>query len=558
MRREWVRPVVSCLGMIALVGICKCNGVSLPPRSVVRDAVADGYPYLMILFLFSGFLLVGTVRIAPRRARGLLLRLILVWVGLGLGLGLCEIVAWGRLSWSHRVAALPGTLPSSSGSKRGDVTLVVMGESSAEGVPYRDWFSVGKIVVWQLRTLMPQRFFHVEVQARAGWTLEQMQQRFGQITNRPDVVVLYAGHNEFASRYGWSYSAPYYDDEPSFLGLRAVANRLRAASSVAQLLDEVRQRSDVAAPPRPERRSVVDVPSCTTAQYAERLADVRRRLESIAAYCQRQKVVFVLVIPPGNEADFEPNRSLLPSGTPRAERESFAREVLAARALEAADQASSIARYQALIERQPGFAETHYRLARLLERAGAVAESREEYALARDLDGHPMRLPSSFQDIYRDVARSYDAILVDGPAVLRASHPLAQLNDALFHDGFHPSFEGHVLLAEAILSGLRTRGALHWPMGVAVPRIDRDECARHFDVNASAWMSACEFASGFYKIASGLRFEPTERLHKQHVYAAAYRAVSEGAPAESLDLPGIGLPSLTRTTATAETGREAH
>ena len=60
------------------------------------------------------------------------------------------------------------------------MTLVVVGESSAEGVPYRDWLSVGKIVVWQLRRLFPQRMFHVEVQARAGWTLEKMHQKLAE------------------------------------------------------------------------------------------------------------------------------------------------------------------------------------------------------------------------------------------------------------------------------------------------------------------------------------------------------------------------------------------
>src|SRR5215468_7496820 len=50
-----------------------------------------------------------------------------------------------------------GPRPTGAG---GDVTIVVVGESSAEGVPYRDWLSVGKIVAWQLRRLFPQRMFH--------------------------------------------------------------------------------------------------------------------------------------------------------------------------------------------------------------------------------------------------------------------------------------------------------------------------------------------------------------------------------------------------------------
>ena len=81
-------------------------------------------------------------------------------------------------------------------------------------MPYRDWLSVGKIVAWQLRRLFPQRMFHVEVQARPGWTLEQMHQKLAESRRRPDAVILYAGHNEFASRFGWSSDVAYYRDDP--------------------------------------------------------------------------------------------------------------------------------------------------------------------------------------------------------------------------------------------------------------------------------------------------------------------------------------------------------
>ena len=113
----------------------------------------------------------------------------------------------------------------------------------------------------------------------------------------------------------------------------------------------------------------------TAAEYAERLHDFRVRLEAMTAYCERVGALVVLVIPPGNDADFEPNRSFLPPETTRADREAFAREFEAARRLEAADPDGAVAAYRALLDRQPGFAETHYRLARLLEAAGRREEA---------------------------------------------------------------------------------------------------------------------------------------------------------------------------------------
>ena len=221
-------------------------------------------------------------------------------------------------------------------------------------------------------------------------------------------------------------------------------------------------------PTRTVARRLVDVPVYTAAEYAERLHDFRVRLEAITAYCERVGAMVVLVIPPGNDADFEPNRSFLPAETPRAEREAFAREFEAARRLEAADPEGATAAYRGLLERQPGFAEAHYRLARLAERAGRRDEADRHYVAARDCDGLPLRCPSDFQDVYREVAARHPrAILIDGPAVLRGLSPRGRAGDTFFTDAFHPSLIGYTGLAEAILRGLHARRAFGW--GEAAP-----------------------------------------------------------------------------------------
>ena len=68
------------------------------------------------------------------------------------------------------------------------------------------------------------------------------------------------------------------------------------------------------------------------------------------------------------------------------------------------------------------------------------------------------------------------------------------LDDYLFNDGFHPSLEGHVALAEAILKALQARRAFGWPEAVPAPTIDLAECAAHFGVGAAAWKDVCYVA----------------------------------------------------------------
>jgi lysophospholipase L1-like esterase len=477
-----------------------------------------------------------------RRVRSALMAVVVVGSISLVGLMLAEAAAAAYLSWAHRV---PRLAMADGGPRRlgtgDDATIVVVGESSAEGVPYRDWLSVGKIVAWQLRRLFPQRMFHVETQARAGWTLEQMLQKLAEPHRPPDAVILYAGHNEFASRFGWSADVPHYLDDPRPAWPLRLTHAIALRSPICRLIREARDRELVAARPPARGRPPADVPSHTAAQYRERLDDFRRRLEAIVVDLERAGVLTILVVPPGNDAGFEPSRSLLPPETPRAVREAFCREMDEARALESTDSGESVRRYRALILRQPGFAEAHFRLARRLEADGALDEAYREYALARDLDGHPMRCPTPFQDVYRELAARYGAILVDGQAVFHARHPRGLLDDSLFNDGMHPSFEGYVALAEAILEELKRHGAFRWPGAPPAPKIDLAECSGHFDVTTATWKEVCKFAAGFYRATMPIRHDPAERAAKARRYEDGLRRLEAGEPAESLGIPGVGI-----------------
>jgi lysophospholipase L1-like esterase len=520
-----------------------------PDRHALRatwlSGLEVGYPLAASGLLVLEVVALGLL-IALRRRRGgtrtALARAALAGFASLLALTAAEASTGIYLAWAHRVpelAMVKGGPPRTGPGD--DVTIVVVGESSAEGVPYRDWLSVGKVVAWQLRRLFPQRTFHLEVQARAGWTLEQMHQKLAESRRRPDVVILYAGHNEFASRYGWSSEVPYYyDDDPRPFGPSALARRLAMNSPICRLIRETRDRELVAARPPGRSRVLFDAPSCTPAEAAERLADFERRIEAILRDCNRARVLPVVVVPPGNDAGFEPNRSILPPSTSWAERLEFALGLHEARRLESIEPTRSIEHYRALNSRHPGFALTHFSLARLLASAGAFDEAYREFVLARDLDAHPMRCPTRFQDVYRRLAPRHHAVLVDGQAVLHARHPRGLLDDHMFNDGFHPSLEGTVALASGILAGLKSRQAFGWPESLPVPVIDMKECADHFDVTTATWKEVCRFAAGFYRTTAPICFDPFPRGAKACRYEDALRRLEAGEDADDLGLPGVG------------------
>jgi lysophospholipase L1-like esterase len=419
------------------------------------------------------------------------------------------------------------------------VTVAVLGESSAFGVPYEKWLSIGRIVTWQLEHAMPEKRFHLALLATPGDTLELQHRKLASLTRRPDCIIIYCGHNEFFSTIPSFRRPDHYRDVRE--ARRSNSHLLPCrVSPILGLIRQTRDQYSVGIRPPPDtRQPLVDVPVYTPADFAERLADFACRLESITAYAESIKALPILVVPPANDGDFEPNRSFLPAETSRSDREAFARDFLDARRLEDQEPKRALVRYRNLLERQPGFAEAHYRLGRLLEYAGAWDEAYEHYVAARDCDGHPMRCVSKFQQAYRDVAAKHNCVLIDGQALFHAMGPHGLLNDHLFHDGVHPSLGGQIALAQAILEGLRARHAFGWTAVAPVPSIDPAQCAAHFGLTHTDLSTVALCASGFYGAVAILRYDPSQRHAKARAYTDAARRIAAG---EAADL--AGLPNL--------------
>src|SRR5262249_59520384 len=112
-----------------------------------------------------------------------------------------------KTEWSGRQKMRPVspddvTLPRSFPDPPGDpaIDLVVVGESSAEGVPYNEWLSIGRLVAWKLEDALPGRHVRLQTLAISGDTLELQHRKLASLTRRPDLMIVYCGHNEFGSR----------------------------------------------------------------------------------------------------------------------------------------------------------------------------------------------------------------------------------------------------------------------------------------------------------------------------------------------------------------------
>ena len=209
------------------------------------------------------------------------------------------------------------------------IDLVMVGESSAEGVPLQEWLSIDRIVAWQLGRVIPDRPILVKSLATSGETLAQQHRRFVKLDRRPEIVIIYCGHNEFKSRFSPTKTPEYYftDDEPNTI--QALIAQFEQSSPLCGLIADTAEKCRISIPPSlDETRDLVDVPVYSAVEYATRLADFKRRLEAIVTYTERAGAIPVLILPPGNDAGYAPNRSFLPpstSATARCSSASFLR-----------------------------------------------------------------------------------------------------------------------------------------------------------------------------------------------------------------------------------------
>jgi hypothetical protein len=502
--------------------------------------VMIGMPTLLVLV--AGFLL-GARR--HQRRRPILARLALLLGSASIAVVAIELSATAWLGWVHRLPRLPLEFPAAP-DRDGVLSLVVIGGSSAMGYPYDPNLSVGQIVAWQIEQASPDRKVDLDIRANLGKNLEEMHNGLASLRRRPDALIVYSGHNEFLSRFESSRDASHDESLHGsfFHGLYTLSLR----SPFCLWVYETVRKHRVGGPPPPvNHHRLIDVPSFTTSELHQLLADFRRRLDSIVTYCQQLGAIPILVIPPANESGFEPNRTVL-SVSPSPEREAtLTTHFHQALALEEQDRAASIARYRALLASEPDFAEAHFRLGRLQEREGLFDEARVHYVAARDLDGFPVRCRSDFMRIYHEVAARRGCILIDGPEVLRARTEHGILDDSLFHDAHHPSFASQLILSQAIVNRLHDRRALGMgEEGSTAPVIEPAECAAHFRVNQGVWAAACVKAATYYRHLAASRYDPTEREAKHARFMRTGEDLRTGRiRAEDAGIPGIGLTPLT-------------
>ena len=247
--------------------------------------------YMSVVVLIPLVLAVSVWLLIRARQRGqcgpMGARLALLCGSAGLAVLGLELAASVWLAWVHRLPHLPTEFPRFA-TVGDEVSLVVIGGSSAMGYPYDPTISIGQIVAWKLEQARPGRRVDLDIRANLGRNLEDMHKELATLRRRPDALIVLSGHNEFLSRFETMRDAG-YTEAPAGAFLHGLYQLSLHSPFCLWVYETVRQHRLGGPPPALNHHLLIDVPAFTPSELLQILTDFRRRLEAIVGYCANRR-----------------------------------------------------------------------------------------------------------------------------------------------------------------------------------------------------------------------------------------------------------------------------
>lgn len=336
--------------------------------------------------------------------------------------------------------------------------VFVLGESSVYGIPYDPQYAFASFLQKRLDASLPHHVVEVVncgVPAIASWHIRRIAAEV--MTHQPDVVLVYAGHNDYVTREvpepGWwtrqlvqvrTFQAAVWSGEAFRKWWVGPFDQKLAFNPAQPFMIGARAAGTSTLTPA-ERREIAE-------RFARNMRDVIEGAERVGAMPMIASIS-------QNFRDWGPSawrhRDDLSAadgitwGTHWAEGE---------RLRTAGDCNAALVQYAAALQVDERPAVVHYARAQCLERLGRMVEARAAYRRASDLDEVPMGAPTSLNAVIRRTVAEYGGVFVDVARRLADESALRIPGNDVFIDHLHPNLLGNERIAAIIADRLREIG----------------------------------------------------------------------------------------------------
>ncbi len=336
-------------------------------------------------------------------------------------------------------------LPKSNESFR----IVVVGESSVQGFPYLTEVCFPRQMQCQLERQDPTRHFEVLNAGIVGvnsFTFVDLLRELPQCD--PDLVILYAGHNEF---YGPGGVASNATTIGPWLFPAVVAFRRTPIGDLLTTFSVSRSPDQQLAVQLANDRGI----SINSPQFQAAERSYRENLSAIVHETQSHGIPLVVCSVACNLRDQSPLVSLSNDKLSADQVQARDRYIVQAQEfLQVEDAEAALRTTNLACAIDAGHAMSEFRRAQAFEALGKNGEAAQSYSRARDLDGCRFRAPSSFQSIVREVietANDFGRVFhLDVAAEFGRESAFPAPGRDFFLEHVHFSFDGHATLARVL------------------------------------------------------------------------------------------------------------
>lgn len=305
--------------------------------------------------------------------------------------------------------------------------IFVLGESTVQGFPYDANLAFTRVLHRQLQDTFPDRIIEVinlGLTAISSYTLLDFTDEL--LRQKPDVVLIYTGHNEYYGALGVasmeSGSIPQWLKRLhlKLIHLRTYQLLQKGIGSIHRLMHPI--TLDEAKATLMEQIVGRNLIPYNSKMYSEGLVQFSDNMSSLVGKMKEARVPVIISDLVSNVGDLPPFRSLLYQVYPRAD--------------------------------------SLYSHAQRLEADHLFDKAKEEYIRAKDLDLIRFRASEDINKIITHLADSLGIYQVSLKSLFEGYSPHGIVGDNLMTDHLHPNIDGYFLMAEGFRNSLREHGMI--------------------------------------------------------------------------------------------------
>ncbi len=362
-----------------------------------------------------------------------------------------------------------------SNKLNGTFRIVVQGGSTAAGFPYGRWGSIKGMLDQRFKRLYPNtriEIINTSMSAVNSYTLLDFSDEIIQL--QPDLILIYAGHNEYLGIMG--VGSAYASQGGRAATLMFLKFRNLRLYQLIEMMFYSKQKSSHRN--LKNKTLMAQIAKEKTIPYQSELyqAGIEQfsgNLSMLLKKYQQHNIPVMISTLISNEKDQPPFSSI-----GKINWDSFNKQLIntpLTTQLEQLKQQFSLSKS----------AEDAYKIAQLLVSIGNTVEARGYYKKSLDLDQLRFRAPTAFNKIIREKAKQYHSIVVDAESYFVANSSFNIPGSDLVLEHLHPNTTGYFYLAKAFSDAIIANGFLgkvvnHYPDDFALADIPISKSDRLF------------------------------------------------------------------------------